>query len=144
MMGKRYTTNDNILSNNRKVIDVVDDQNANPANFHVSGLGQPLSQNAIVDITLIRNDGRNLAKAIEDFWLAHIACMDHQFGALERFDSFGTWQPVRIGNDANDVGLVHQLRRRATRASGGQTGWWRQSVVEVVAAPSMTRSLKCQ
>ena len=35
--------------------------------------------------------------------------MNNQFGALQGFDSFGTQQPVRIRNNANDVGLVHAL-----------------------------------
>jgi hypothetical protein len=49
------------------------------------------------------------SQASGDLWLAHIACMDDQFGALKRIDGFGTQQPVGIRNDANDVGLVHAL-----------------------------------
>jgi hypothetical protein len=43
---------------------------------------------------------------------------------MESDDGFGTQQPVRIGNDANDMGLVHalgffQVRRPELRASYG-------------------------
>jgi hypothetical protein len=93
----------------RKVIDVVDDVNANPTNFYRSGLGQLLSPDAIVDIAPNRHDRSNLAKVIKHLWLAHIACMDDQLRALESYDGFGTQQPVRIRNDANDVGLVRTL-----------------------------------
>ena len=44
-----------------------------------------------------------------DLWLADITCMNDQFGALQGLDGFGTQQPVSIGNDADDVGLVHVL-----------------------------------
>jgi hypothetical protein len=46
---------------------------------------------------------------IQHLWLAYIACMDEQFGALEGLDDFGTQQPMSIRNDANDAGLVHAL-----------------------------------
>jgi hypothetical protein len=45
---------------NREVIDVVDDENTNLANFHRSGLGQPLSLDATVDIASNRHDRSNL------------------------------------------------------------------------------------
>jgi hypothetical protein len=61
---------------NGKVVDVVNDENTNPANFHSSGVRQPLSPTAMVDIASNRQDGCNLAKFVEDFWLADIACMD--------------------------------------------------------------------
>jgi hypothetical protein len=93
----------------REVIDVVYDVNTNPAKFHCSGLGQLLSPDAIVDISPNRHDRCNLADFIEYLWFAYIACMDDQFGALKRIDGFGTQQPVRIRNDADDVGLVHAL-----------------------------------
>ena len=61
---------------------------------------------------------------IQHLWFAYIACMDDQFGGMESDDGFGTQQPVRIGNDANDMGLVHalgffQVRRPELRASYG-------------------------
>jgi hypothetical protein len=75
---------------NGEVIDVVDDEKANPTNFHRSGLGQPLSPDASVNIPPNRCHGSNLVKVIEHLWLAHITCMNDQFGALKRIDGFGT------------------------------------------------------
>jgi hypothetical protein len=94
---------------NREITDVVDDVKPNPTNFHRSGLGQPFSPDASVDIAPNRRDRSNLTKIVEDLWFADIACMDDQFRALKSFDDFGTQQPVSIRNDANDVGLIHVL-----------------------------------
>ena len=93
----------------REVIDVVDDENANPANFHRSGLGQSLSPDTMVDIAPNRRDGSNLTKTVKDLRFTNISCVDNQFGALEGLDGFGTQQTMRIGDNANDVGLVRAL-----------------------------------
>src|ERR1700693_1928247 len=95
---------------NGEIINVVDDENANPANFQSSGLRQPLGPNPSVDISPNRHDGGNLRQFVEHPWLAHIACMNDQFRALESIDGFGTQQPVSIRNDANDVELIHALK----------------------------------
>ena len=92
-----------------EIINVVDDINANVANFQCSGVRQPLSPNPSVDIAPNLHDRSNLTKLVEDLRLVYIACMDDQIGALKSLDSFGTQQSVSIGNDADNVGLVHAL-----------------------------------
>jgi len=108
----RVTTSGSI---NGEVIDVVNDENANPANFHRSGLGQSLSPNAMVDITPNRRDRSNLQKTVEDLRLTNISCVDDQFGALESLDGFGTQQTVGIGDNANEMGLGHVFKIYDTR-----------------------------
>ena len=61
---------------NREVIDVVDDENTNPANFHRSGLRQPLSPDASINIPPNCRDGSNLCQLIQHLWLAYIASMN--------------------------------------------------------------------
>src|ERR1039457_240768 len=103
---------------NGEVIDVVDVEDANLANFQCSGVREPLSPNPSVDIAPNCHIRSNLRQFVQDLWLAYITCMDDQFRTLKSFDGFGTQQPVCIRNDANDVGLVHALGFLAPNASG--------------------------
>src|ERR1017187_1104458 len=112
---------------NGEVIDVVDVEDANLANFQCSGVREPLSPNPSVDIAPNCHIRSNLRQFVQDLWLAYITCMDDQFRTLKSFDGFGTQQPVCIRNDANDVGLVHAL---------GLYDSWRESYQKRTASPT--------
>src|ERR1035441_9699245 len=92
-----------------ELVQVMQDIHRRLVNLDYLGHGQRCGPGTLVDIASHCHDRSNLRQFVEDLWLAHIACMNDQFRALESIDGFGTQQPVSIRNDANDVGLIHAL-----------------------------------
>ena len=89
---------------------IVEDINRNPREFNNFRLRETSSPCALVDIAANRRHRRKRRKLLENLRRANVSCVNDVIRPAQRLQRFGTKQPVRVGDDADQNGRSQSLR----------------------------------
>ena len=81
-----------------------------PASSTTSVSGQAASPGGLVDVAANRRYRRDCRKLLKNLGRAYVSRVNDVLGPAQRLQRFGTKQPVRVGDDADQNGRSQSLR----------------------------------